>query len=124
MDSDNKARRDKEDQKHTEALVVTAKKNIYLSEVAGVAATEAFTAATILYNSNDVRTLKACRDAVVAAKQWTKSAKAALKAAQQTEDMETIGTAEEGLKLATAKAEVSKQVVDQLEAIASLAEAA
>ena len=38
--------------------------------------------------------------------------------------METIGAAEEGLKLATAKAEESKQGVDQLEAIASLAEAA
>ena len=37
--------------------------------------------------------------------------------------METIGTAEEGLKLATAKAEESKQVVDQLEAVSSLVEA-
>ena len=64
--------------------MATAKKKIYLSEVAGVAATEAFTAATLLYASNDVRTLEACRDAVVAAKQWTKSSKAALKAAPQT----------------------------------------
>ena len=61
---------------------------------------------------------------VVVAKKCTKSAKAALKAAQRTVDMETIGAAEEGLKLATAKAEESKQGVDQLEAVASLAEAA
>ena len=47
-----------------------------------------------------------------------------LKAAQQTEDMETIGTAEEELKLATAKAEKYKQGVDQLESVASLLEAA
>ena len=53
-----------------------------------------------------------------------KSAKAALKPAQQTEDMKTIGAAEEELKLATAKAENFKQGVDQLEAVASLAEAA
>ena len=43
---------------------------------------------------------------------------------QQTEDMEAIGAAEEGLKLVTAKTEESKQGVDQLEAAASLAEAA
>ena len=104
--------------------MATAKKKVYLSEVAGVAATEAFTAATLLYDSNDVRTLEACQYAVVAAKQWTKSAKAALKAAQQTEDIETIGTSEEGLKLTTAKAEEFKQGVDQLEAVSSLAEAA
>ena len=82
MDSDAKSRRDKEDPKHTEALAATAKEEIYLSEVAGVAATESFTASTLLYNSNNVGTLKSCRDAVVAAKQWTKSAKAVLKAAQ------------------------------------------
>ena len=94
MDSGVKTRRNEEDLKHTEVLVATAKNKIYLSEVAGVAATEAFTAATILYNSNDVRTLEACRGAVVAAKQWIKSAKAALKAVQQKKDMETIVTAE------------------------------
>ena len=77
-----------------------------------------------IYLLDLVRTLEACRDAVVAAKQWKKSAKAALKAAQQTEDMETIGTAEEGLKLATSKEEESKQGVNQLEEVASLAEAA
>ena len=60
---------------------------------------------------------------VVAAKQWTKSSKAALKAAQQTEDMEAIGAAEEWFKLTTTKAEESKQGVDQLEAVASLVEA-
>ena len=38
--------------------------------------------------------------------------------------METIGIAEEVLKLATAKAEESNQGLDQLEAVASLAEAA
>ena len=38
--------------------------------------------------------------------------------------MEAIGAAEEVLKLATAKAEEPKQGVDQLEAVASLAEAA
>ena len=81
MDSGVKARRNEEDLKHTEALVAT-KKKLYLSEVAGVASTESFTAATLLYNSDDVRTPEACRDAVVAAKQWTKSAKAALKASQ------------------------------------------
>ena len=59
-DSDVKARRTEEDLKHTEALVATAKKKIYLSEVAGVAATEAFTTATLLYESNNVRTLEAC----------------------------------------------------------------
>ena len=100
------------------------RKKIYLSEVAGVAANEAFTAATLMYDSNDVGTLEAYRDAVVATKQWIKSAKAALKSAQQTEDMEAIGAAEEGLKLTTAKAEESKQGVDQLEAVASLAAAA
>ena len=77
-----------------------------------------------MYNSNNVGTLEVCRDAVLAAKQWIKPAKSALKAAQQTEDMEAIGAAEEGLKLATAKAEESKQVVDQLEEVASLEEAA
>ena len=59
---DFKAQRNEEYLKHTEALVATAKKKIYLSEVAGVAATEAFTSATLLYDSNDVRTLEACRD--------------------------------------------------------------
>ena len=124
MDSGIKARRNEEDQKHTETLVAMAKKHSYISEVAGVAATEAVSSITIHYDSNDAGTLEACRDAVVAAKQWTKSAKAALKAAQHTEDMETICTAEEGLKLATSKAEEYKQGVDQLEAVASLAEAA
>ena len=93
MDSNVKARRNEKYLKHTEAFVATAKKKIYLSEVAGVAATEAFTAATLLYDSNNVMTLEACRYAVVSAKQWTKSSKAALKAAHQTEDMETIVTA-------------------------------
>ena len=69
MGRDAKARRDKDDPKHTEALAAMAKEKIYLSEVAGVAATEAFTASTLLYNSNDVRTLEACRDVVVATKQ-------------------------------------------------------
>ena len=59
MDRNTKARRDKEDTKNTEALAATAKEKIYLSEVAGVAATEAFTAATLLYESNDVGTLEA-----------------------------------------------------------------
>ena len=77
-----------------------------------------------MYDSNNVGTLEACRDAVVAANQWIKSAKAALKAAQQTEDIEAISAVEEGLKLATAKAEESKQGVDQLESVASLAAAA
>ena len=124
MDSDTKARRDKEDMKHTESLAATAKEKIYLSEVAGVAATKAFTAATLLYKSNDVGKLEACRYALVAAKQWIKSANATLKAAQHTEDMEAIDTAEEGLKLATTKAEESKQGVDQLGAVASLSAAA
>ena len=61
---------------------------------------------------------------VVAANKWTKSAKATLKVAQQTEDSETITTAEEGLKIATAKSEESKQEVDQWESVASLVEAA
>ena len=39
IDSNAKARRDKEDLKHTEALAATANKKIYLSEVEGVAAT-------------------------------------------------------------------------------------
>ena len=124
MDSNAKAQCDKEYTKRTEALTATAKENIYLSDVAGVPATEAFTAATLLYNSNDVRKLEACKDATVAAKQWTKSAKAAPKTAQQMEDMEAIRAAEEGLKLATDKAEESKQGVYQLEAVASLATAA
>ena len=38
--------------------------------------------------------------------------------------MEAIGAAKEGLKLATSKAEKSKQEVDQLESVASLSEAA
>ena len=122
MDSDAKARRDKENPKHTEALAATAKK-ISIYQRSGVAATEAFTAATLLYDSNYVRTLEACQDAVVAVKQWTKSAKAMLKSAQQTEDIETIGVVKEGLKLATAKSDESKQGVDQLEAVDSLAEA-
>ena len=57
MDSDAKARYDKEDTKHTKALVDTANGEKYLSEVAGVAATESFTAATLLYDSNNVGTL-------------------------------------------------------------------
>ena len=69
MDSDAKARHDKEYLKHTEALAAKAKEKSYLSEVAGVAATESFTDATLMYDSNDVGTLEACRDAVVAAKQ-------------------------------------------------------
>ena len=82
MDSDSKARRDKEDPKHTKALEATTKETIYISDVEGVASTEAFTAATLLYDSNNVRTIEACQDEVVAAKQWKKSAKAALKASQ------------------------------------------
>ena len=70
MDSDAKARRDKEDPKYTEALAATSKEKIYLSEIAGVAATEAFTTTTLLYDSNDIRTLEACPYVVVAAKQW------------------------------------------------------
>ena len=57
MDINAKARTDKEDPKHNKSLAATAKEKIYLSEVAGVAATEAFTAATLLYDSNDVGTL-------------------------------------------------------------------
>ena len=60
MDSNTKARRDKEDPKHTEALAATAKKKIYLSEVAVVAENEDFTAATLLYSSNDIGKLEAC----------------------------------------------------------------
>ena len=60
MDSNAKARQDKEDLKHTEALAATAKKHIYLSEVAGVAATKAVTAVTLLYKSNNVGTLESC----------------------------------------------------------------
>ena len=104
MDSDAKAWGDKEDTKHTEALAATANEKIYLSEVVGVAVTDAFTSTTLLYDSNAVETLEACRDALVAAKQWIKSAKAALKAAQQMEDMEAISAAKEGLKLATTRA--------------------
>ena len=59
MDSGIKARRNEEDLNHTETLVAMAKKHIYISEVAGVAATEAFTSITIHYDSNDVRTLEA-----------------------------------------------------------------
>ena len=81
MDSDAKAQRDKEDTNHTKALAATAKEKSYLSEVAGVSETEDFTVATLLYDSNNVGTLEACRDAVVVANQWIKSAKAALKAA-------------------------------------------
>ena len=105
-------------------LQTRQRKKIYLSEVTGVAATEALTAAILLYDSIDVGTLEACRYAVVAAKQWIESAKSALKAAQKTEDMEAIGAAEEGLKLATAKAEESKKRVYQLGYVASLAAAA
>ena len=67
--SDAKAQRDKEDTKHSEALTATAKEKIYLSEVAGVAETEAFTITTLMYESNNVGALEACRDVVVAAKQ-------------------------------------------------------
>ena len=51
MDSEAKARHDKEDSKHTKAIAATAKGKIYLSEVVGVAATEAFTSATLMYDS-------------------------------------------------------------------------
>ena len=71
--------------------------------------TEAFTTPTLLYDSNNVATLEACRDAVLAAKEWIKSAKSALKVDQKTEDMEAIGAAEEGLHIANFKAEESKQ---------------
>ena len=95
MDSDEKALQDKEDLKHTEALAAMAKEKNLSIKVAGVAATEAFTTTTLLYDSNDVGTLEACRDAVVAAKQLTKSSKAALKALQHMEDMETIDADQE-----------------------------